>query len=148
MRPKNLWSFTSLIWLLVLVLAFHALCWPLIENVWAYYHWERAPYRHVKNDAYLFLYHDRVYYGQIRDFWDRRNYPPEPRPREFWQGPPDGECYVAPNHSFVVMRLDAHKHPERALPGLIEVALASCVAFVITYASRKSAKRRTESSTT
>jgi hypothetical protein len=140
MRWKNLWSFTTLIWLLVAALAFHALCWPLIENAWAYYHWDRAPYRLVKGDAYLFLYHDRVYYSQVSDFWDRRGFTTEPRPRDFWHEPPDGTCYVTPDARHSVLRLDAHKHLERALPGLIQVALASCVAFVITYLARRKPK--------
>jgi hypothetical protein len=110
-----------------------------VKNLWAYYRWERVPCKVRTDGLFIFKYGDRAYTNQKRDMWDRRDYRPE---LTIDPGPTPSICYVAPDMKDAVLYLDAHKRLDRALPALIPVALASCVAFIITYVSRRAARKR------
>ena len=118
---------------------------PLVQNLWAYYTWERAPCTLAPEGLfssqwrkYFFELNGLRYPSHIRDFWDSTNV-------AAWRSlgtkrldPPNTFCYVSPGDpSSAVLRLDAHKRLDLAAPRLGITALLVAATAIMSRAARQ-----------
>jgi len=140
---RAIFSFTTLIWSLVLVAAFVLLALPLLRNVIAYYTWEKVPCWFSPETRTSYFDRDgRRYATTTPDFWSTLDVSTSAVAVNAIKGPPNAYCYVSRSAPYqAVQSLDAHKNWPMALPRIAMFSAVLAVATVITVAAKK-AKRR------
>jgi len=143
---RRLKTFSGALWACSIAAALFIVCTPLIQNLWAYYTWERVPCW-GKPERFFFSYGESNYYCGRRDFWvspilrAELSIPGNSHPE------PTTICYVRPGHPHsAVFALDAHRHLERGMGryATAGMLLAGCagVTFMVSRRSKSSGIRR------
>ncbi|GEM_PF-5376928 len=144
-------SFRGVVWIGCLLIVGYLLVWPLMQNLWAYLFWERVPcvvYPIKGSDIErIFFMHDgQSYYTPRHDFWQTHAIDPVRTP-DIPRGGTADIVYVSSGKNFqTVLRLDAHKHPERAAGRFAICGLVIVVTAALTW-PRKNKVRPSAAST-
>jgi hypothetical protein len=127
-----------LLWLVVVVLVVYLTSWPLIENAWASYTWDRVPCESHDGAHYMFMYGGHRYIGMRKNFWDHHQTTAHETPGDRDLPPLDQICYVKHGDpEFAVLRLDAPQHLEEGALAFINAGLVLAVAVFLTVVIRR-----------
>ncbi len=141
-------SFQGIIWVGCVLIVGYLLVWPLVQNVWAYYFWERVPCVvfeikvKVSNHQRIFFMHDKqAYYTARHDFWQTESLDPI-WVQEIPIGGKEDVLYTSRGKHFTaVYRLDAHKHFGRATRQFTNSGLVVAVCAMLSFVTRPRTKK-------
>ena len=136
MLPKRL-SFNTALWILGILVSLVITAGPLLLEQYARLTWKSIPC-HVTPERFLFVYHDKNYYGGRRSFWQMKNTKSALAAQGFSTLPVNDVCYInSDDPPEAVLHLDAYKNLGDGLGNFAGAAMILAVCAAITYSSKR-----------